>query len=135
MNFQQPSRSTMRMIFQLALSACQLPGAIKAVQDASNYHEALWEMNDRKEAEKPGGEAPSDNSAVAQHGINSPQAQGSRDARTAARKAADAARDKLGTHGSSGAKKPLGSHGSPGAKKTNVKKKDAPVEEDAAKKE
>lgn len=81
----QPNRSTMRLVFQLALSACTLPGAQKEIQDASNYFEYVWITEDKREAEGSSTEQkPKGESAVEKHGIDSPQAQGVRDARRAA---------------------------------------------------
>lgn len=80
----QPNRSTMRLVFQLALSACTLPGAVKEIQDASNYHEYLWDAADKKDAAKEKPET-TDESAVAKYGINSPEAQAVRDVRREAR--------------------------------------------------
>src|SRR5688572_26746659 len=89
-----PNRSTMRLIFQLALSTCTLPGATKEIKDASNYYEYLWNAQEEQEARKEKPTPAPDESAVAKHGINSPEAQGVRDARTAARKTAEAEKKK-----------------------------------------
>lgn len=54
LNIHEPTRSTMRLIFQLALSASELPGARKEIQNASNYHEYLWLEEDKKEEKEEG---------------------------------------------------------------------------------
>lgn len=77
----QPNRSTIRLVFQLALSACTLPGAKKEIQDASNYFEYVWATEDKQESAANEDSKSKGDTAVEKHGIDSPQAQGVRDAR------------------------------------------------------
>lgn len=107
----QPSRTTMRMIFELALRGAMLPATQGDVTEAATWHELMWKRDDQaaeKAAQTPPAppapptepDAPTEpppppaapKSAVEEFGLDSPEAEAKRQERREKRLADEASR-------------------------------------------